>query len=200
MEKRKDIVSLFLSFIKISAFTFGGGYAMIPLIEHEFVVKRKWIEEDEFMNLTVIAESTPGPIAINSATYIGYKRAGFLGSIASTVGVVLPSFLIIYIISIFFSDLLSVRFIASAFKGISVAVSIVIIAAGIKMLKKIFGKKKTAKERSTPAAVLIICFVITMLGRFTSFRLSTVWLILITACVGSFIYALKRAKKGGAKQ
>ena len=93
-------LKLFLTLFKIGLFTFGGGYGMIALLENEFVERKKWIEHDEFMDIIVIAESTPGPIAVNSATYIGYKMAGVLGSVFATLGVALPSFIIIYIILI----------------------------------------------------------------------------------------------------
>ena len=109
--------TLFFAFLKIGAFTFGGGYAMISLLEHECVEKRKWITSEELMELTVIAESTPGPIAINCATYTGYKRAGFWGALAATCGVILPSFVILYAISLFFENLLEIPVIVHAFAG-----------------------------------------------------------------------------------
>ena len=96
------ILTLFLTFLKIGLFTFGGGYAMIPLIENICVEKKKWISHEEMMNVTVIAESTPGPIAINCATFVGYRQKGFLGAIVATLGVVLPSFAIISLIAAFF--------------------------------------------------------------------------------------------------
>ena len=100
MKKSKLILTLFLCFFKIGAFTFGGGYAMLSLLENEFVEKKGWLTKDEFLDMIAIAESTPGPVAINSATFIGHKTAGFLGSAFSTLGVVLPSFIIIYVIDI----------------------------------------------------------------------------------------------------
>ena len=90
---------LFITFFKIGFFTFGGGYAMIPLIERETAEKKKWVTDNDILDIIAVAESTPGPIAINSATFVGYKTAGFWGSFFSTLGVVLPSFTIIYIIS-----------------------------------------------------------------------------------------------------
>ena len=90
------VIELFLTFLKIGLFTFGGGYAMISIIENNCVEKKKWITHDEMMDITVIAESTPGPIAINCATFVGYKIAGILGAIAATFGVVAPSFVIIF--------------------------------------------------------------------------------------------------------
>ena len=106
MKKIKELFILFISMFKIGLFTFGGGYAMISVFESEFVTKKKWLEHDEFMNILVIAESTPGPVAINMATYIGYKQHKILGSAIATLGMVLPSFTIIYIISLFFNNLL----------------------------------------------------------------------------------------------
>ncbi len=99
--------TLFLTFLKIGAFTFGGGYAMIALLENEFVERKKWIEKDDFLNMVAIAESTPGPVAINSATYIGYKIAGLFGAAAATVAVCIPSFTVIFCISLFFDQFLS---------------------------------------------------------------------------------------------
>ena len=140
MKKVKTLFLLFISMLKIGLFTFGGGYAMIHLLENEFVSKKKWIDQEEFLDLVTIAESTPGPIAINCATYIGYKKERFLGAIFSTLGMITPSFLIIYLISLFFNQFLSIAWVASAFKGIQVCVIFLILSAGLKMLKKI---KKT---------------------------------------------------------
>ena len=94
----------------IGLFTFGGGYAMIALLEEELVSKRKWIDKEEFLDLVAIAESTPGPIAINMATYVGYKRAGFLGALFSTIGMCIPSFVIIFLISLFSPENMSMIF------------------------------------------------------------------------------------------
>jgi len=132
----KKILNLFLTMFKIGLFTFGGGYAMISILQDEFVERKKWIDHEEFMNLVVIAESTPGPIAINSSTYIGYKVAGFWGSFFSSIGMVLPSLIIIYIISLFFNSFLEIELISNAFKGIQVCVIYLIFTAGLKMLKK----------------------------------------------------------------
>ena len=120
------LIELFLIFAKIGLFTFGGGYAMISLIENNCVEKKKWITHDEMMNITVIAESTPGPIAINCATYVGYKKAGIIGAIISTLGMVLPSFAVIYLISMFLDNFLEITIIANAFKGIKIAVGFLI--------------------------------------------------------------------------
>ena len=111
------VLDLFLTFAKIGLFTFGGGYAMISLIENSCVEKKQWITHDEMMNVTVIAESTPGPIAINCATFVGYKQKGFTGAISATIGMVLPSFCIIFLISMFLDNFLEITWIAHAFMG-----------------------------------------------------------------------------------
>ena len=129
--------TLFLTFLKIGAFTFGGGYAMIALLENEFVERKKWIEKDDFLNMVAIAESTPGPVAINSATYIGYKIAGLFGAAAATVAVCIPSFTVIFCISLFFDQFLSLTWVSRAFRGIQVCVIYLISSAGLKMLKTI---------------------------------------------------------------
>ena len=127
---------LFSTFFRIGLFTFGGGYAMIALIEDICVERKKWITHDEMVRITVIAESTPGPIAINCATFVGMKEKGFWGAVAATVGVVVPSFLIIYGISVFLDGLLVIPVIANAFRGIKLAVGLLIVQAGLNMLKK----------------------------------------------------------------
>ena len=133
MDRRLE---LFLSFAKIGLFTFGGGYAMIALIEDECVEKKKWITQDEMMDITVIAESTPGPIAINCATFTGYRQAGLSGALAATLGMVMPSFLVIYLISMFMDSFLDIPIIAAAFRGIKVCVGILIVDAAMGMIRK----------------------------------------------------------------
>jgi chromate transporter len=139
--------------LKIGLFTFGGGYAMIALLENEFVTKRGWLEQEEFLDVAAIAESTPGPIAINSATYIGYKRGGLTGSLAATLGITLPSFCIIYVISLFFDAFLSLSVVAYAFQGIRVAVIYLILSAGLRMLKKM--KRTPFSVTAVTLAVLL---------------------------------------------
>ncbi len=181
--------SLFLSFLKIGAFTFGGGYAMIALLENEFVEQKKWIEKDEFLNVVAIAESTPGPIAINSATYIGYKNAGFAGALASTLGICIPSFVIIFCISLFFDRFLSFTYVARAFRGIQVCVIYLILSAGLKMLK---GIKKSTFNMIVLAAVIaamLFCSV-------TAASFSSIFYILICGAAGVVIYLLKNIKEG----
>ncbi|MDE7198730.1 MAG: chromate transporter [Lachnospiraceae bacterium] len=130
------ILLLFSSFIKIGAFTFGGGYAMIPLIQKEVVEKRKWITDQEILEIIAIAESTPGPIAVNAATFIGYRTAGFLGALGATVGVALPSFLIIAAISLALGQFENLKAVKFAFAGIRAGVLALLVKALASMYKQ----------------------------------------------------------------
>lgn len=177
---------LFIMF-KIGIFTFGGGYAMIALLQNEFVTKREWIEKEEFLDLVAIAESTPGPIAINSATYIGYKNAGFLGALFATVGMCLPSLIVIYIISLFLDTFLSLTLVAYAFKGIQVCVIYLIFSAGLKMLKNI---KKTIFNK----VVISLVTVAMVLTSLFSVKFSSVYYVLICGGIGIFIYLIRLLK------
>ena len=188
MKKTKDRILLFLAMLKIGLFTFGGGYAMIALLENEFVSRKQWLEKDEFLDVAAIAESTPGPIAINAATYIGYKKAGVLGSVMATLGVCIPSFAIIYVISLFFDAFLSLTYVQYAFKGIQVCVVYLILSAGLKMLKQ---TKKTAFN------IVVVSLTMICLIAFSVFavRFSTVFYILISGAVGAVVYLLGRLRK-----
>lgn len=180
----KTAWSLFASMFKIGLFTFGGGYAMIGFLEREFVEKRGWLSHDEFMDLIVIAESTPGPIAINCATYIGYKVGKGSGAVAATLGMVLPSFGIIYLISLFFEQFLSIGWGASAFRGIQACVVFLILSAGLKMLKKM---KKTAYAVTVSSLTFLCMATFWLLG----VRFSSVFYILISGGLGLVIWAIK---------
>ena len=161
---------------------------MISLIENECIEKKKWITSEEFLNCVALAESTPGPIAINSATYIGYKVAGFLGSLFATLGVVLPSFVIIFLISLFFNNLLEIEVIANAFKGIKVGVSLLIISAGIKMFIK-------AEKKPIPLIIIFTTIIVMVLIDVFSINFSSVFLILIGAVVGLIVYCINQYKE-----
>lgn len=190
---KNKYLDLFLTFFKIGAFTFGGGYAMIAILENEFVERKKWLEHEEFMDVVAIAESSPGPIAINSATYIGYKSAGFFGALFATLGVVLPSFIIIYLISLFFDAFLSFKLVAAAFRGIQAAVVYLILSAGIKLWKKM-------KKKPLPV-ILTTCTVICMLAfSITAVKFSSIYYILIGAVIGLFSYLLSGVAKKEGKQ
>ena len=188
MKKTKEYLSLFLTMLKIGLFTFGGGYAMIALLENEFVAKKKWIEKDEFLDVAAIAESTPGPIAINAATYIGFKNAGIVGSIIATLGICIPSFVIIYAISLFFDAFLSLTLVAYAFKGIQICVVYLILSAGLKMLKQM---KKT-EFNIIIILITIICMVVLSLF---AVKFSTIFYILISGAFGVVVYFLGKLKK-----
>lgn len=193
MNRIKSLAGLLFALMKIGLFTFGGGYAMIHLLDSELVGKRKWLDSDEFMDLVAIAESTPGPIAINCATYIGYKREGVPGAIAATVGISLPSFVIIYLISLVFNQFLEISWVASAFRGISVCVVFLIFAAGFKMLKKM---KKTAFGIAVSSVTLALMLVFSLF----SVSFSSIFYILIAGSLGALIYSIgyiKGRKEGG---
>ena len=130
----KKLIDLFLTFTKIGMFTFGGGYAMISLIENNCVERKKWISHDEMMNITVIAESTPGPIAINAATFVGYKQAKLLGAIIATLGIVLPSFLIILLVSAVMKKLLKNKYVQAALRGLKPCIIGLVMATGVFMV------------------------------------------------------------------
>ena len=186
---------LFFTFFKIGLFTFGGGYAMLSPIESICVERKKWITHDEMMNVTVIAESTPGPIAINCASFVGYRQAGFVGSLVATFGVVLPSFTIIYVISMFLDDFLELTIIANAFKGIRIAVGILILNAAVTMIKKM-------QKKSLQRAIMLCSFAIMMLVNIFSWNFSSIRLMLIVAVVSLIFFTVKGSpeqKSGGAK-
>ena len=188
MNKTKKYLSLFLTMLKIGLFTFGGGYAMIALLENEFVAKKKWIKKDEFLDVAAIAESTPGPIAINAATYIGFKNAGIVGSIIATLGICIPSFVIIYAISLFFDAFLSLTLVAYAFKGIQICVVYLILSVGLKMLKQM---KKT-EFNIIIIVITLICMVVLSLF---AVKFSTIFYILISGAFGVVVYFLGKLKK-----
>lgn len=171
---------LFVTFFKIGLFTFGGGYAMISIVEDECVNKRKWISEDEMLNLIIIAESTPGPIAINCATYTGYKVKGFLGSLVSTIAMALPSFIIIFLISTILDNFLEIKLISYAFTGIKVGVGFLIVDAGVKMTKSI-------DIKSFKAIILAFSFIAIILINVFNLSISSI-LILLLGALFSFIY------------
>ena len=180
-----NLIDLFLTFAKIGIFTFGGGYAMISLIENLCVEQKQWITHDEMMNVTVIAESTPGPIAINCATYIGYRQKGLRGAVAATVGIVLPSFCIIFLISRFLDNFLEITWIAHAFWGIKRAVGILILDAAFKMIKKMPKKQK-------PLTIMSCAFVIMLLIDVFGLAISSITLMLIAAVISLVLFLVQR--------
>lgn len=182
-------LDLFLTFAKIGLFTFGGGYAMISIIHHNCVEQKQWITHDDMMNVAVIAESTPGPIAINCATFTGHKIAGFPGAVVATLGMVIPSFVIIYLISMFLDNFLELTIIANAFKGIKIAVGILILDAAINMIRKM-KKKKLSLIIMVCSCTALLCINI------FAWNFSSISLMLLAAAVSLTVYAVKRAKGG----
>lgn len=185
----KSLGTLFFTFFKIGLFTFGGGYAMIALLEEEFIQRRKWLDEDEFLDMTAIAESTPGPVAINSATYLGYKLAKVPGAATATVAVCLPSFLIIYAISLFFEQFTQLTVIANAFKGIQVCVIYLIFSAGVRMLKSL---DKSPFATGVLAAVMLVMVGLSLAG----VSVSSILLILLSGAAGVAAWLIGRRKEG----
>ena len=185
----KSLETLFFTFFKIGLFTFGGGYAMIALLEEEFIQRRKWLDKDEFLDMTAIAESTPGPVAINSATYLGYKLAKVPGAATATVAVCLPSFLIIYAISLFFEQFTQLTVIASAFKGIQVCVIYLIFSAGVRMLKSL---DKSPFATGVLAAVMLVMVGLSLAG----VSVSSILLILLSGAAGVTAWLIGRRKEG----
>ena len=186
----KIILLLFLSMLKIGCFAFGGGYAIIALLENEFISKRKWIDHDEFMDVVAIAESTPGPIAINVATYIGYKLKGFLGAVIATVGMCLPSFVIMYLVSLFYDRFMEITLVSAAFKGIQICVVYLIASAAFKMLKKM---KKTPLN----IAVFSVTCIGMILCTLFDIRISSVWFILFAGILGLSVFLIRKNKTKG---
>lgn len=184
--------------LKIGLFTFGGGYAMIALLENEFVVKKKWLDSEEFMDMVAISESTPGPVAVNAATYIGYKTGKVFGSVLSTLGVCIPSFVIIYLISLFFNRFLEIGWVEKAFKGIQACVIFLILSAGIKMFVKL---------PKTPFNIILLSATVCCTVLFSLFAVdfSSVFYILISAVLGVAVYlvrflSVKNKERDGKKK
>ena len=186
MKNWKKCLELFGTFFKIGLFTFGGGYAMISLIMTEAGDKRGWIDEKELSDIVAIAESTPGPIAINSATYIGYRCAGVTGALAATLGVTLPSLCVIYAIS-------ALKAVQSAFQGIRIAVDILILRAGVRLIVK-------APRKPLPVICCAAAFALALMLQFDVLSFSATWLILAGALVGLAAQIVSIGKmKGGER-
>ncbi len=183
------LIELFMTFAKIGLFTFGGGYAMLSIIEDICVEKKNWITHDEMMNITVIAESTPGPIAINCATYVGYKKGKLPGAILATLGVAVPSFVIIFVISMFLEGFLEIAWIAHAFQGIKLAVGILILDAALKMIRKM-------PKKRLQIGILIAAFAVILLINVLKLHLSSIVVMIAAASISvAFFPAGERRRK-----
>ena len=186
------LFSLFWTFFSIGLFTFGGGYAMIANIREIVIDKKHWLDEDELMQVITVAESTPGPIAINLATYVGYKKQGFWGSLFATLGVVLPSLIIIYAISLFLEPFMANKYVAYAFVGIQCAVAFLILKAGMNMLSKM-------EKKPLPLAVFGAVFALMLLCKLLDLGISSIVLILLGGVIGIFAYCLPIWRKEAEK-
>ena len=179
-----ELIQLFAVFARIGAVTFGGGYAMLPILQAEVVEKYHWASEEELADYYAVGQCTPGVIAVNTATFIGMKRKGVTGGIIATLGVVFPSLVIITVIAAFLSNFAQLQFVRDAFAGIRVCVCVLIFNAVVKLLKKSVIDKRTS-----------VIFLLVMIGS-TLLNLSPVWFVLLAALAG---IVLKNLEGGAAK-
>lgn len=184
----KTYIDLFLVFFKLGLFTFGGGYAMIPMIKETVIEKKKWMSEEEMMEVIAIAESTPGPMAINLATYIGYQNKKIIGSILATLGVILPSLIIIFIISLFFEAFISNQYVSYAFVGIKCCVAFLILKAAIGMIIKM-------KKKIFPIIILSVVTILMILFEIYNISFSAIYFILIGGTLSIIISSIVNRKE-----
>ena len=185
----KNLINLFLTFFKLGIFSIGGGPTMLTLLQGELVDKKHWITNDELMEMTAIAESTPGPIAINLATYLGYKKGGFLGALLSTLGVIITPFVLMFCISLFLENILSYEAIKYAFMGVKVGVVFLLLKVSFTLVKNM---------KKDWFGILLLCTVTTSMVLFTIFSInfSAIYFILIGAVLGLLIYGIIPKKRG----
>ena len=194
MEKKntlKNIVNLFLTFFKLGIFSIGGGPTMLTLLQGELVEKKKWLTNDELMEMTAIAESTPGPIAINLATYLGYKKGGFFGALFSTLGVIITPFALMFCISLFLENILSIEAIKYAFMGVKVGVVFLLLKVSFTLVKSL---------KKDWFGILLLCSVTIAMVLITIFAInfSAIYFILLGAILGLLVYGIipkKRSEK-----
>ncbi len=182
------MIELFLIFFKIGLFTFGGGYAMIPMLKDELINKKKWISEEEMLEVLLIAESTPGPAAINMATYLGYKHKGILGSLIATIGVSLPSIIIIILICLILNQFKDNIYVNYAFRGINVAITILIVTSGLSMFKNM-------DKNILTIVLFIIVLLAILLVNFFNGNFSTIYYIIFGIILGIIIYFIEKVRK-----
>lgn len=192
MKKGNDspsLIRLLLTFMKLGLFSFGGGATMLTLIHDELVTKKNWLNDEELLEMTAIAESTPGPIAINLATYLGYKKRGWLGSIFATLGVVIPTFAIMFAVALLLANLMQFKVVQYAFMGIKCGVVFLIIRTAIILSKGLKGDI---------VAIIVFALVAIAMTVLTFFAIdfSAIYFILIGGLIGIIFYALLRNKKG----
>jgi len=190
MKKQKHshpLLELFLTFVKLGVFSIGGGTTMLMLLKEELIDRKKWLNDDELTEMTAIAESTPGPIAINLATYLGYKRKGFWGAVCATLGVVLPSFMIMFIISLFFKNLMQFKVVQYMFVGVKCAVVFLILKVSISLMKGL-------KRDYFAISLFIIVVILMTLFSILKINFSAIFFILIGALLGILFYSLIKVK------
>ena len=185
----KNLLNLFLTFFKLGIFAIGGGPTMLTLLQGELVEKKKWLSNDELMEMTAIAESTPGPIAINLATYLGYKRGGFFGALFSTLGVVITPFTLMFVISLFLEKFLSFEAVKYAFMGVKVGVVFLLLKVSITLIKSL---KKDWFGITLLSVVTIAMVLITILA----VKFSAIYFILLGAVLGLLVYGIIPKKRG----
>ena len=186
----KNLLNLFLTFLKLGIFSIGGGPTMLTLLQGELVEKKKWITNDELMEMTAVAESTPGPIAINLATYLGYKKGGFFGALLSTLGVIITPFVLMFCISLFLENLLSFEAVKYAFMGVKVGVVFLLLRVTFTLVKSL---------KKDWFGITLLCVVTTAMILFTIFAInfSAIYFILLGAVLGLLIYGIIPKKRGG---
>ncbi|MBR4377737.1 MAG: chromate transporter [Bacilli bacterium] len=184
----KNLLNLFLTFFKLGIFAIGGGPTMLTLLQGELVEKKKWLSNDELMEITAIAESTPGPIAINLATYLGYKRGGFFGALFSTLGVVITPFTLMFVISLFLEKFLSFEAVKYAFMGVKVGVVFLLLKVSITLIKNL---KKDWFGIILFSTVTIAMVIITILA----VKFSAIYFILLGAVLGLLVYGIIPKKR-----
>lgn len=178
-----SLKDLFFIFFKIGLFTFGGGYAMMAMMQQEFVEKRKWISAEDMLDIVAISESTPGPVAVNSATSLGYQMHGFWGAVVATVSEILPAFSIMYVLSLFLNEVMDVPIIKAAFNGIQCAVAVLILRAGFSLWKSI---KKDVSSLFIFAVVSAVLLLVHIFQWNFSSLLCIIFGALVGLCVGLF--------------
>lgn len=175
--------TLFFIFFKLGLFTFGGGFVIIPLMQAEMVEKRGWIHEEDIFDILTIAESTPGPISINAATFIGYKLRGFFGALVATGGLVLPSLIIISLLAYVYHEVMTLPFVAAAFRGILAAVILLIAQATLKLAKKL------------PLTLQNILFIVLAFVLSFFYKMNAIYLILGGAIIGMIYHSLRQKEE-----
>lgn len=188
--KKKKLLHLFVQTFYLSAFTFGGGYVIVSLLQRKFVNEYHWIEEEEMLDLVAIAQSAPGPIAVNGAIVVGYKLAGISGVLVSVLGAILPPFVIISVISVFYEIFRDNKIVSSMLAGMQAGVAAVIISVVYEMAK---GQSK--KDNRTELAIIMAAVFIANYF----LNISVIYIILTCIGIGTVQYVIKRKNMGGRK-